>query len=88
MSFLTFALSRQPEMYVIRNFIENSLFLNELSSNLAQVDRIERKEICKQIYSSEPNFLYYFLQTRKIRLRFWSFFSQTPVKNQVTMAKA
>ena len=28
------------------------------------------------------------LQTRKIRLRFWSFFSQTRVKNLVTMATA
>ena len=75
-------------MSVVSNFIVISLFLNELSSNLEKEDKIKRKEICNQIYSSEPNFLYYFLQTRKIRLRFWSFISETPVTNQVTMATA
>ena len=42
----------------------------------------------KYIYSSKTNFLYYLLQTRKLGLRFWSFFSQTRVRNQVTMATA
>ena len=87
-SFLTFALSRQPKMFVISNFIVVSLFLNELSSNLVQEDKIKREEICKQIYSSKPNFLYYFIQMRKIRVRFWAFFSQTPVKNRVALATA
>ena len=75
-------------MSVISNFFVISLFLNELSANLVLEDKIERKEICKQIYSSKPNFLYYFLEKRKIRLQFWSVFSQTPVKNRVTMATA
>ena len=87
-SFLTIALSRQPKASLIYNFTAISLFLNELSSNLVKEDKIKRKEICRQIYCSKPNFLHYFQQTLKIRLRFWSFFSQTPVKNQVTMATA
>ena len=40
------------------------------------------------MYGSKPNFRYDFLETRKIRFRFWSFFSPTPVKNRVTMATA
>ena len=87
-SFLTFALSRQPKMSIISNFIVISLFLNELSSNLVWEVKIEKKENCKHICSSKTNFLYYLLQTRKIRLRFWPFFSQTRVKNRVTMATA
>ena len=75
-------------MSVMSNFIVISLFLNELSSNLVSEAKMKWEEICKQIYSSETNFLYYLLQTRKIRLRFWSIFSQTRVKNQVTMATA
>ena len=69
-SFLTIALSRQPKMSVICIFIVISLFLYDLGANLVQEDKIKRKEICKQIYSSKLNFLYYFLQTKKIRLRF------------------
>ena len=76
------------KMPVISNFIVILLSLNELRSNLVQEVKIKRKEICKQIYSSKTNFLYYLLETRKIRLRFWSSFSQTRVKNWVTMTKA
>ena len=87
-SFLTIALSQQPKMSVILNFMVISLFLNELSSNLVQEDKIKWKEICKQRYSSKPNFLCYFLQMRKIRLQFGLFLIQMPLKNQVTMATA
>ena len=41
-SFLTSALSRQPKMSVISNFIVISLFLNELSSNLVKKVKIRR----------------------------------------------
>ena len=81
-SFLTLALSRQSKMSAISNFIVISLFLNELRSNLVWEEKIKRKEIWKQIYSSKPNFLYYFLQ------KFLVVFSQTPVRNRVTMATA
>ena len=76
------------KMSVISNFIVLSLFLKELSSNLVQEDKIKKEKSASKLYSSKPNFLYYFLQTRKIRLRFWSVFSQTPVKNRVTMRTA
>ena len=36
-SFLTFALSRQPKMSVIGNFIVISMCLNELSSSLTRL---------------------------------------------------
>ena len=52
-------------MSVIRNFIVISLFLNELSSDLVKEDSIKRKEICKQIYYSKPNFLFIIFNKRE-----------------------
>ena len=60
--------------------------------NLAQIwyrrTKLKGKKSANKYIAQKPNFLYYCLQTRKIILRFWSFFSQTPVKNQVTIATA
>ena len=56
-----------------------------LRSNL---ERRSKLEAYSYIYSSKTNFLYYFLQTRKLGLRFWSFFSETSVKNRNSLATA
>ena len=76
-SFLTFALSQQPKMSGITSFIEISSFLDELSSNLVWKVKIKRKENCKHIYSSETNFLYYLLQTRKLDSDFSHFLAKS-----------
>ena len=70
-SFLTFDLSSQPTAAKMPVIMVISLFLDQLSLNLVWKVKIKWKQIYKQIDSSKSNCLYYFLQTRKIRLRFW-----------------
>ena len=48
--------------------------------------KLKEKESANK-YIAQNNFLY-FQQTFEITLRSWSFFSQKPAKNQVTMATA
>ena len=75
-------------MSVILNFIVISLFLNELSSNLVYEDKIKSKVIYKQKYSSNLIFFIIFYKAEKLDSDNGRFFSQTSVKNQVTMATA
>ena len=79
-SFLTFALSRQPKMYVISNAIVILLFLNELSSNLVKEVKIKKKENCKHIYSSKTNFLYYCYKREKLGSDFGHFLAKHVLK--------
>ena len=79
-SFLTFALSQQPKLSVISNFIVISMFLNQLSSNLAKEVKIKKKENCKHIYGSKTYFLYYLLEIEKLDSDFGRFLAKHVLK--------
>ena len=74
-------------MPVVSNFIAISLFLNELNLSLVQEDKIKRTVNLQTIHSSKPNFFIIFYKREKLDSDF-VFFSQTSVKNWVTMATA
>ena len=65
MSVLTFALSRQPKMSVISNFIIISFFLNELSSNLVLEIKIKRKKSANKYIAQNLIFLIIFYKRDK-----------------------
>ena len=60
--------------------------------NLAQIwyriSKLKEKKSANIYIAQKLIVFVILLQTRKVRLRFWSFFSQTSVKNRVTMATA
>ena len=75
-------------MSVISSFIVILLFGNELSLNLVYEFKIKRKEIWKHLYSSKANCLRYFATNEKTLTPILLIFSQTRVKNWISMATA
>ena len=73
-------------MSVISNFIVISLFLNELSSNLLQEVKSKKKENCKHIYLYI--FCLLFAANKKKLTQILVIFSQTRVKNRVTIGNS
>ena len=76
-------------MSVISNFIVISLFLNKLSSNLVYMRTKLKGTRSANKYIAQNLILFtIFYKRAKLDSDFGGFFSQTPVKNWVTMATA
>ena len=88
-SFLTFALSRQPKMSVISNFIVISLFLNEVSSNLVQeVKKLKGKKTANIYIAQKLIFFIICYKREKLDSDFGHFLAKHVFKKRVSMVTA